>query len=629
MNTMFWEIGIFNIALVLMIFYQVFEDRKKYKDCMRFGRLLLACAAILVVDTLGWGIDGKPILGQVWITMVIDALDLILTSTVCWCWVQYTLYIVDEKRQEKKKWHRDFATVLLVLQIILVLSSQVLGFYFYVDEAGVYHRGSGYIVHSLISVAMLGYSSGVCSWAYRKETEQERRKELLFLALIIYLPIAGNLFQLFVYGYPTVWLCMVFMVFTVYIHIQNKRINQEWQEQNRMLKEALVQAQAANAAKTEFFSRMSHDMRTPMNGILGLANLSVEETDLKVLQDNVAKMKTVGEYMLGLINDTLDFQKIESGKMVLEPRVIQAGELLESVCSMVRETAKEKGIRFKIINKNVALEHYIRIDPLRVKQILINLLSNAIKFTPRGGNVEMVIEVLWTENKVSHDLITIKDTGIGMSREFLNNGIFKPFSQEYNSVTAKTSGTGLGLSISKQLVELMGGDISVKSEPGAGTTFWVRLDFEEVEEEIVEQSTEAYTEQKAHMERILKGKVILLAEDHPLNAELTIRLLEKMECEVVWAKNGLECVELFEASLKNHFDVILMDIRMPLMDGLEATRKIRAMDRRDARTTPIIAMTANAYEDDMRQSAEAGMNAHLAKPVDPKTMFHTIVKYIE
>lgn len=392
---------------------------------------------------------------------------------------------------------------------------------------------------------------------------------------------------------------------------------------------ALDKAQKASSAKTEFFSRLSHDMRTPMNGILGLIDLSEEETNQEVLQENIAKMKSSGTYLLGLINDSLDFQKIESGRMSLKLEEIYAQDLLENISSMIKETAKEKNIalNIQIINEN--LDCYVCMDPMRTKQIFVNLLTNALKFTPEGGNVDICVECTKREGMISHNRFTIRDTGIGMSKEFLEDGIFKPFSQESNEVTANYAGTGLGLSIVKKLVELMGGTISVQSKKNVGTTFVVEIDIKRVNATEVSKEEIIENNQKNISIEQLSGKHVLVAEDHPLNAEIIKKLLEKADCIVTIAKNGKECVEMFNATEEFYYDVILMDIRMPVMDGFEAAREIRACSRKDALQIPIVAVTANAYAEDVSHALEAGMNAHLPKPVDSKVLYETIVQVIE
>lgn len=401
------------------------------------------------------------------------------------------------------------------------------------------------------------------------------------------------------------------------------------QKQLRQIEDALDKAHRANDAKTEFFSRMSHDMRTPMNGILGLLRLSEEETDIRVLREDISKMKSAGEYLLGLINDSLDFQKIESGKMMLHPEIVHTGKLIENIRSMIQETANEKRIDFQLDVTNADLNHYIKVDPMRIKQIFVNLLSNAVKFTPQGGCVSVQIECTKRWDRMSRCQITIQDTGIGMSREFLEQGIFNPFSQESNEVTSSYAGSGLGLSIVRSLLELMGGGIYVESEKNVGTTFVVTMDYEGVDENEVIQAEKAGHDHHKSVENLLEGCSILIAEDHPLNAEIMMRLLEKEGCKTTWVKNGKECVEVYGASKEGQYDVILMDIRMPVMNGLVAAKQIYQLERPDAKTIPIIAVTANAYPEDMAHSIAVGMKEHLAKPIDPKILYETIARVLK
>lgn len=402
----------------------------------------------------------------------------------------------------------------------------------------------------------------------------------------------------------------------------------EEQEKKKQLEEALSNAQKASGAKAEFYSRMSHDMRTPMNGILGMADLSEDETDVAILKENMKKIRESGEYLLSLVNDTLDIQRIESGKLILEPQIVSTTDIVDNILDMVRVTAKTKDVNLKFSYGNTDLNWYIRADALRLKQIFINLLSNAIKFTPEGGTVAFEFKLIAREGMISHDVIYVRDTGIGMSKEFLANGIFKPFSQESNAVSSNYAGSGLGLSIAKSLVELMGGRIEVESELGVGTTFAVYLDFERVEEKEAKGLLKAKKKEKENVSTSLQGKKVLLAEDHPLNAEIAKKLLQKVGCEVSWAKDGKEAVALFEKTPAHSFDVILMDIRMPNMDGLEAAKKIRSLSNEDAARIPIIAMTANAYEEDIKASIQAGMNAHLGKPIVPQNLYETIAENI-
>ncbi len=395
-----------------------------------------------------------------------------------------------------------------------------------------------------------------------------------------------------------------------------------------MLKQALHTSEIATKEKNDFYARMSHDMRTPMNGILGISSLSMGERSPQVLQENMRKIHDSGTYLLGLINDTLDLQRIESGKLTLFPMVVSTKDFMASSTAIVMQMAKEKGVEFRIIKNDADLNGYVRMDPMRMKQIFINLLSNAIKFTPAGGTVELAFMVLRREGKIVHDRLTVADTGIGMSRDFVEHKIFQPFSQEHNALTDTYAGSGLGLSIVKRLVDMMGATIIVESEPGVGTKITIDIDFECVDEKDVVQVAEHQKESKEAVMEKLHGKHVLMAEDQPLNAEVAIRLLQKAGCEVVWVKNGLECVNIFTKSEARQFDIILMDIRMPDMDGLAATRAIRASSHPEAKSIPIVAMTANAYESDVKKSLDAGMNAHLAKPISPKTMYATIAAVI-
>ena len=402
----------------------------------------------------------------------------------------------------------------------------------------------------------------------------------------------------------------------------------EEQEKKKQLQGALWAAQKASGAKAEFYSRMSHDMRTPMNGILGMTELSEDEKDVERLKDNIKKIRESGEYLLSLVNDTLDIQRIESGKMVLEPQIVNTVDIVNNILDMMRVSAKAKGVNLKYNCGNVDLNWYIRADALRLKQIFINLLSNAVKFTPAGGTVEWEFKLLSRDGMISHDVIYIRDTGVGMSKDFLENGIFMPFSQESNAVSTMYAGSGLGLSIAKSLVELMNGRIEVDSKLGEGTTFAVYLDFVRVNEEEARAALSEKKTQRDNLSTTLLGKKILLAEDHPLNAEITQRILQKAGCEITWAKNGQEVLACFEKEPVHFYDAILMDIRMPVMDGLEATRQIRALHKEDAESIPIIAMTANAYEDDINVCLQAGMNAHLGKPIEPQNLFQTLAEYI-
>ncbi len=384
-----------------------------------------------------------------------------------------------------------------------------------------------------------------------------------------------------------------------------------------VMKKQKVRVEKADADRSEFFARMSHDMRTPMNGILGMIGLSRTSNDIDEIHKNLDRASASGEYMLHLINDTLDLQKLESGKMKLTEEIVYTKDYFDDLFAMLQLAADKKHIDFRITNKNMNMDKYIQIDKIRVKQIFANLLSNAIKFTPEGGTVEVIMECLGPEDKISHKKFQIRDTGVGMSQEFIKNSIFKPYAQENNQVTSQLTGTGLGLAITKNLIETMGGHVEVESELGEGSTFTFYLDFKSVPEEVVETKKKNRKKQAGYVQKDLQDKNVLVCEDHPLNAEIARRLLEKVGCNVTWAEDGQKGVEAFAKSAPGYYDAILMDIRMPVMDGIQACEEIRQMDREDAPQVPIIAMTANAYESDKKKSYEAGMNAHLAKPVEP------------
>ena len=389
------------------------------------------------------------------------------------------------------------------------------------------------------------------------------------------------------------------------------------QQMNQKLQEALTAAQSANEAKSNFLSNMSHDIRTPMNAIVGFSVLLEKDADnAEKVREYTRKITASSHHLLSLINDVLDMSKIESGKTSLNVDRFNLPELLEELSIILMPQAKAKNQKLKI-DGGQAPREYIIGDKLRLNQILINLLSNAVKYTPEGGKIEFIVrELPQTAQQYVNLQFVVRDNGIGMSEEFQKN-VFAPFSREINSVTNKIQGTGLGMAITKNLVDLMGGIIRVKSKPGQGSTFTVELSFALAEQDDMQQpSNENDHNRPEPDENVMRGRRFLIAEDNELNAEILTEMLgmEGVICEL--AVNGEEAVKMFEKSEQGYYDMIFMDVQMPVMNGYEATRQIRSCGRPDAESVPIAAMTANTFAEDVRNAMDAGMNGHLAKPID-------------
>ena len=382
-------------------------------------------------------------------------------------------------------------------------------------------------------------------------------------------------------------------------------------QQQKLLSEAREQAEAANKAKTTFLFNMSHDIRTPMNAILGFASLIEKETDnVPLLLEHLAKVKSSGQYLLSLINDVLDMARIESGKVVIEEQVYQLDDPKNGSYAMFEELAAKKNIT---LTAKMSVQHnLVMADPMKLHQIMINIVSNAIKYTPEGGKVAL----LFSEEPSDREgygkyVIRCSDTGIGMTPEFAEH-IFEIFSRERNTTASGVLGTGLGMAIVKRLVDLMGGTINMQTAPGKGTTFTITMWHKIVEPDqiadevtMIESSADCFA-----------GKRILLAEDNELNAEIATLLLEDMGLEVHHAVDGVDCVKQYNESEPGFYDIILMDIQMPNLNGYDATRQIRALGDKRKASIPIVAMTANAFDEDRRAAFNAGMNGHLAKPID-------------
>ncbi|HUM83699.1 MAG TPA: ATP-binding protein [Lachnospiraceae bacterium] len=387
-------------------------------------------------------------------------------------------------------------------------------------------------------------------------------------------------------------------------------------EQAERLRHAMHEAERANSMKTEFLTNVTHDMRTPLNAVLGYADLAQMTDNPVVIRDYLSKIKRAGDIMLTLVNDTLNLSKIESGAIVLKPAPIGCGEVIGRVLNALRPEMEKKYIHFTLDNSRAVMAT-VNIDTSRVEEIFINLLSNAVKFTPEGGNVAFIVECLKLEPACVHDRIIVRDSGCGISPEFLQK-LFEPFSQERTKENADIGGSGLGLSIVKRLVDIMGGTIDVKSRPGEGTEVTVCLDLERVDEKIVPEKT---VEERKES---LSGKRVLMCEDNFMNREIAEKLLAFRGMTVECAENGKAGFEMFRNSEPGYYDLILMDHRMPVMDGFEATRRIRALERTDAASVPIFAMSADAFANEIQRCKEAGMNGHIAKPIDPETMYRKI-----
>ena len=401
------------------------------------------------------------------------------------------------------------------------------------------------------------------------------------------------------------------------------RQKRELEDRQKMLLQAIDEANRANEAKTAFFSSMSHDIRTPMSAITGFSRLAMEEMDDREhLGDYLNKIVMAGEHLTGLINDILDMSQIESGKMELSTAPVVLKGLMQQIASMIQVRMDGQGLRFSVDVDEMG-EDAVFCDKLRFNQVLLNLLSNACKYTPEGGQVFLTGR-LKERGKTLRYEIRVRDTGIGMSPEFCEH-IWDAYSREKTEAVHETQGTGLGMTIVRSIVNLMNGTIDLTSEQGKGSEFVLGLAFSPAEEAVAEADEDR--EAEAALAKDYTGVTVLVVDDTMLNLWLAERNLEKYGFSVKKAESGVEALEILEKAIPGEIDLILMDVRMPVMDGLETTRRIRAMEGSPYAKIPVIAMTANAFTPDVQKALEAGMNAHVAKPYTERELITTIYRF--
>ena len=568
------------------------------------------------------------------IVFVLNALFIALQTLTAFEWFVYFLTVKGEKITSK---HKALIAVPLYLMLLLLAISYKTRWLFDVNESGVYTRGSLFFMQILIPYLYMIASLAVALIAYKKD---KNTRWLSVFSLAFFTTTVTSVLQVFFSGSFThagLSMAVILLYIEMYQYeikqMEKMRslagINAELEATNAALSKTIHELEisvenekAANNAKNDFLSRMSHDIRTPINGILGLIEINERHpNDVTLLAANRQKAQIAAKHLLSLINDVLDMSKLTSGKYEFSHEPFVISQLMKEVCSIANTSAEAAGITLIYENENDPSVYPATYgSPLHISRALLNIVGNAIKYNKKGGCVRVGFTCGPIENEKIPYTITVSDTGIGMSKDYMQK-LFEPFSQERIDARSSFSGYGLGMAITKALIEGMGGSIDVKSEVGAGTTFRISLipeiapDRDPVSREIAEKQD-------------LNGMHILLAEDNELNIEIAKELLEDSGAVVEVAENGLIACEKFRSNPEGTYDVILMDCMMPVMDGFEATGAIRKTERPDAASIPIIAMTANAFTEDVKKCMDAGMNAHLPKPFSIEKVIGTIRKYV-
>ena len=552
------------------------------------------------------------------LTMTIYVMSMPLLAAV---WVCYAYVLIHQYKSTKDIMKR--LTLLMIpygIYALVAASNPFTGLFFKLSPDMVYSRGILFMPVGVGSIMLYSVIGLILVFFHRKKIVPSINALLLVTffittACFIWIQLSNPGWLIINASYAIVYIWC-----DITVEDQRKqKLYREIKAKNEELKEAVEKAESATQAKTEFLSRMSHDIRTPMNAIIGLTHLAKDENDIKTIKEYLYNIESASDFLLGLINDILDMSKIENGDLKLKEDVFTREEFSDSISTVIKPLMDAKGINFVFDMKGTP--DCIRADKLRFNQIFFNLLSNASKFTEAGGTVEFIAEDLPPKDNLAGFKFTIRDNGSGMSPEFIPH-MYDPFSQERSKLSDSTKGTGLGLPIVKSLVDAMGGTINVKSELGVGTEFVIELYFAlATPDEITDTSTPASREN-------LKDARILLVEDNEINVYVAKIMLERVGCQVTVAGNGQQAVDTFSASEPSYFDAILMDIRMPIMDGITATKLIRELEREDAAAIPIIAMTADAFEEQQKKTMEAGMTHHLPKPINPSLLYHVLATYL-
>ena len=591
---------------------------KKY-----YRRFLFGVLVYYVTDML-WGVlDENHLTKLLFADTTVYFLAMVATVVL---WTHYVVSYLNRKNFFER-WLLRAGQIISSLVLVFIILNFFYPLFFWFDNKGTYYAGElRYVALALQILMFIGTSAYTLYTALKTEgvTRQRHLTIGLFgLAMMVFLG-----FQTFFPLWP--FYAMGYMLGISFLHSyvledEKEEYRHKLEISREALKEALETAEKANKAKTIFLSKMSHEIRTPMNAIIGLNSIALNDTSIpQSTRTHLEKIGASAQHLLGIINDILDISRIDSGSMTLKNEEFSLTKILEQVNYIIQGQCESKDILFHYEVQEGATGNYIG-DETKLRQILINILGNSVKFTPEGGCVKMVVDNESVGTKKSALRFVIEDTGIGIGSDFLPH-IFETFAQEDESFSSKYGSTGLGLPITKSIVELMDGHIDVESEKGLGSKFTVTVMLQKSAREESEQGEldtpkdNAVKKPKANLE----GRRILLAEDVSVNAEITTMVLSMRKMKVERAENGRIAVNMFRDHNPGYYDAILMDIRMPEMDGLQATATIRAMDRLDARSIPIIALTANAFDEDVQNSLQAGLNAHLSKPIEAEALYQTL-----
>lgn len=615
METDFFALAIF---LIMLIKEQPSHHRERDVQGKAFFQVLVISIFNVVVDIVSsQAMNDLPGWWSYQLLMTIYVATMPLLAAV---WVAYA-YVLIFKERPSAALRKGILAMMIpyALYVLLALTNPVTELFFRLSPSMEYARGPLFMP---VGVGMIMVYS---AWGFflvlfnRKRIFPRINVALLTsffvtTAFFIWVQLANPGWLIINASYAIVY---VWCDFTVEEE-RRAKLYQQINHKNVELKETAERAESAAMAKTEFLSRMSHDIRTPMNAIIGLTHLAQEETDPAVVQEYLGKIALSSDFLLGLINDILDMSKIENGNLKLSPEPLSREEFVGSVETVIRPLMERRHISF--ICEIGQEPGCILVDKLRFKQIFFNLLSNAGKFTPEGGQVSLTMVNTPAEAGMAGLRFRIRDNGVGMSEEFQKH-MYDPFSQERSALGSKSKGTGLGLSIVKSLVEAMDGTITVRSRLGQGTEFTLEFCLPLAQEQQKDAA-------RVQPEQALAGAHILLVEDNEINTYVAKLILEKAGCIVTTAENGQQALDQFRNAAPNTFAAILMDVRMPVMDGLTATKAIRGLSREDAASVPIIAMTADAFAEEQRQTKEAGMDEHLSKPIDPAALYAALAAFI-